>query len=107
MASFQQVREYVTGVLKGLFPNKKVLDKFGESNGTVTYDGKEISSTGYTVEEIQTMIGEIWSEFNKNHPDITPSGPVTPVEPQEITSNFITSQNKVIITDDKKIFSSK
>lgn len=43
--TFQQVRQYIKGLLSGSFANKSVLDKLGERNGELTYDGEEVAHT--------------------------------------------------------------
>lgn len=45
--NFTQVKQYITGILKEWFPNKKTLDKFSGNNGTVMYDGNILNPLGY------------------------------------------------------------
>lgn len=53
--TLQQVKTLIIGVLKGWLSNKKVLDKFTESeDGTVLYDGEEITG-GDTFENAEIL----------------------------------------------------
>ena len=56
--SFNEVRQYVIGLLQNYFPNKKILNKIGEEDGSLTYDGNEIKGGGsspLTEEEMQEI----------------------------------------------------
>lgn len=43
--TFSQIRQYVTGLLRKSFKNKEILDKISDNNGTIAYNGINISNT--------------------------------------------------------------
>lgn len=62
-----QVKQFITGVLKGWFTNKKTLDKISESEtGELLFNLKAVSGGGATVteEEVQTAITETIAQLN-------------------------------------------
>lgn len=69
MAVLDQIRKYVTGVLKGWFPNKKTLDKFSDNNGIIMYDGNILNPIGYTRGRNDTPVGTIIAFMGNNPPE--------------------------------------
>ena len=59
-----EFRKITIGVLEGYFSNKSVLDKLGESNGNLVYDGSPIeggsgtSVDAYTKTEVNTLLAD-------------------------------------------------
>jgi hypothetical protein len=41
---FSQIRQYVKGILANSFINKSTLDKLGENDNGLTFDGNNIES---------------------------------------------------------------
>lgn len=69
MASFQQVKEYVTGVLQGWFLNKEMLDKFSEHNGVVMHDGNILNPPGHTQGHNDTPVGTVIAFMGNTPPE--------------------------------------
>lgn len=69
MTSFQQVKEYITGVLRTWFPNKRILDKFSESNGVVMYNGNAIGAASYAYGQNDTPVGTIIAFMGTTPPE--------------------------------------
>ena len=42
--TFQQIRQYVKGILSNSFINKSVLNRLGDNNGTLTYNGESVAN---------------------------------------------------------------
>lgn len=76
--TLNQTKQLVTGVLRGWFTNKTVLDKFTEdANGNVLYNGNAVSQTEtVTDQDITNAITAVLADLNgTNNSD--------PEEPEE------------------------
>ena len=76
--TLNQTKQLVTGVLRGWFTNKTVLDKFTEdNNGNVLYNGSAVSQTEtVTDQDITNAITAVLADLNgTNNAD--------PEEPEE------------------------
>ena len=76
--TLNQTKQLVTGVLRGWFTNKTVLDKFTEdNNGNVLYNGNAVSQTeAVTDQDITNAITAVLADLNgTNNAD--------PEEPEE------------------------
>jgi hypothetical protein len=86
--SFNEVRQYVIGLLQNYFPNKKILNKIGEDNGSLTYDGSEIKGGGsspLTEEEMQ----EIKDQLSTYSPPVyAVADPLTNSDMEEIKQSM-------------------
>lgn len=40
--NFTEVRKYTTGLIQKAFSNKQILDKLGEDDNTLTFDGEKV-----------------------------------------------------------------
>ena len=60
---FSQIRQYVKGILANSFINKSTLDKFGENNNGLTFDGNEFPTNEPLT---QSDINQIINSFNIN-----------------------------------------
>lgn len=63
-----QIKTLIIGVLKKWFTNKSTLDKLAETDGKLTYNGSEITSStsAYTEEEISQAVTETIAELNSS-----------------------------------------
>lgn len=68
MAALDQIRKYMTGVLKEWFPNKKILDKFSDNNGIIMYDGNILNHAGPASGNNDTPVGTIIAFMGNNPP---------------------------------------
>lgn len=76
--TLNQTKQLVTGVLRGWFTNKTILDKFSEdNNGNVLYNGNAVSQTEtVTDQDIANAITAVLADLNStNNAD--------PEEPEE------------------------
>ena len=64
--TLNQTKQLVTGVLRGWFSNKTVLDKFSEdNNGNVLYNGSAVSQTEtVTDQDITDAITAVIADLN-------------------------------------------
>jgi hypothetical protein len=86
--SFNEVRQYVIGLLQNYFPNKKILNKIGEEDGSLTYDGNEIKGGGsspLTEEEMQEIKDQL-STYNP--PAYAVADPLTNSDMEEIKQSM-------------------
>lgn len=73
--TLNQTKQLVTGVLRGWFANKTVLDKFSEdSNGNILYDGSAVSQTETVTDQditdaIAAVLADLNGESNSNNGD--------------------------------------
>ena len=71
-----QIKTLLVGVLKGWFTNKKVLDKFSESEtGELLYDSKTVggTSSSTTDEEVTQAIQDTLTELNATETTTEPT----------------------------------
>lgn len=118
--TLSQTKSLIIGVLRGWFLNKKVLDKFSDDNGTLLYDGKDISgSSNITSAELAKAISDTITELNtaaeeEEEQPVTPElrtftvgayAAPTPTEADGVTNNNMISsvsvnENVITVTAD-------
>lgn len=70
----------------------RILTKFDYYNGSLVYDNR-IVSWDYTEDQLNVLHRQVWSDLEKDYP-----------KESVIDGCFVTSDNKVIITQDKNLF---
>jgi hypothetical protein len=65
---FSQIRQYVKGILANSFINKSTLDKLGENNNGLTFDGNNIESPQELTSQQMQDIKDAFSSMNKGTP---------------------------------------
>ena len=117
--TLSQTKSLIVGVLRGWFLNKKVLDRFSDDNGTLLYDGKDVSgSSNITSAELAQAISDTITELNtaaeEEEQPVTPElrtftigayAAPTPTEADGVTNNNMISsvsvnENVITITAD-------